>query len=108
MVQVDEEWDRLKESAKSNFAPGRDNENSPAQAALQLTELFRELARSQTAASRGAQFLATAKAAERDSAALERALALSSDSAAREAALLAFRRAAADCKSCHAAFRDGL
>lgn len=111
MVKVDMLWDRLKADADSKFvskaSPG---EVSTSQAALQLAELFREMARSETAQGRGPAFVTAARTADRDAAALERALLRLADSpqtGERDAALAAFQAAGRNCKACHATFRDG-
>jgi protein tyrosine phosphatase (PTP) superfamily phosphohydrolase (DUF442 family) len=110
MVQVDKQWDRLKECREAGFVPiPNDDGISAAQAALQLTEQFREMARSPAAIAKGPDYVAAAKDAERAAANLESALkklTAAGEKPTREPAVVAYRTVAQSCTTCHKKFRD--
>lgn len=111
MVQVDERWDHLKAVQKAGFrAPADQPDLDPRHEALQLTELFRELARLPRAKGRGEEFLLAAEEAERSAKGLEDALRSSAGRSKAEAlkdAEAAFVAVDASCTRCHAKHRDG-
>ncbi|MFO0958555.1 MAG: hypothetical protein U0800_14190 [Isosphaeraceae bacterium] len=110
MVRVDERWDCLKASQTAGFrAPPNRPDIDPPHEALQLVELYRELARLPEAQGRGPVFLKAAEAAGRDATALEEALrylgkAPNADATRR--AETAFQAASKACAACHSAHRD--
>lgn len=109
MVRVDREWDLLKARRETGFRPAPAGEVTASQAALQLTEQYRELARSSVAAERGIEFAAVAREAEQAAEQLEQALrrlAASGAAADREAVQAAFTKASRSCTACHSRFRD--
>jgi protein tyrosine phosphatase (PTP) superfamily phosphohydrolase (DUF442 family) len=110
MVQVDGRWDHMKAVQKAGFRAPRDQPDiDPPHEALQLVELFRELARLPEAKERGGEFLAALELAERNARDLEGALRLLAKGPAADAqkrAEAAFLAAGASCTSCHAGHRD--
>lgn len=109
MVQVDREWDRLKAARERKFAKTDGDDVTPTQMALQLTELFRELARSEEAEQRGKEFVEAARSSEKSAERLEQALrklAGSGTAADRDAAETQFRAVSQSCTACHKKHRD--
>lgn len=110
MVSIDERWDRLKALRKTGF---RSPPNAPAvdsaHEALQLTELFKELARVQRGRKPDGDFVAKAEAAARAAGELEAALRRcknAPDRTARDLADNAFLSVTKSCDSCHARYRN--
>jgi len=109
MVQVDREWDRLKAARERKFAKADGDDVTPTQTALQLTELFRELARSEEAEKRGKEFAEAARGSEKSAERLEKALrklAGSGTPVDRDAAETQFRAVSQSCAACHKKHRD--
>jgi protein tyrosine phosphatase (PTP) superfamily phosphohydrolase (DUF442 family) len=110
MVQVDGRWDRLKAVRKAGFqAPADQPDLDPPHEALQLSELFRELARLSEAKERGEAFLREAEAAERRVMGLEAALRVFGEGPTTEAQKSvesAFDAVGKTCAGCHARYRD--
>ena len=109
MVKVDSHWDRLKEARARKYAAPPEGDLTPVQTALQLTELFREMARSEESAKRGTGFVETSRDAELAAEKFEQALRKLATSGAapdREAAEVQFRALSQACTACHKKYRD--
>ncbi|HTI50929.1 MAG TPA: hypothetical protein VL475_08260 [Planctomycetaceae bacterium] len=110
MVQVDRDWDRLKEDRGRNFRmPQKVDEATAAQTALQLAERFRELARLETAESRGQKFVAMARRAGDAAHKLHQGLKeleKSDTPGDRKAVDAAWKMIAGSCVECHKRYRD--
>lgn len=110
MIQVDERWDHLKAAQKTGFdVPPDQPDIDPPHEALQLVELFRELARRPETADRGPEFVAAVNAAERGAKDLEdvlQVLKTGPSPETRQRADAVFQTASKMCTTCHARFRD--
>jgi protein tyrosine phosphatase (PTP) superfamily phosphohydrolase (DUF442 family) len=110
MIRVDAQWDRLKAIQQAGLkAPADQPDLDPPHEALQLAELFREMARTVEAKDRGRAFLAKAKAADDQASDLGRALRAFDETTApegRSAVESAFQGVARACTNCHAGHRD--
>lgn len=103
MVHVDERWDYFKALKAAKWsAPADAPDKTPAHELTILRELFKELDRLDESKAKGDAFLKHSAAIQVNLDALQTALA--ADDAAASAK--AFELVAADCKSCHADFRD--
>lgn len=111
MVEVDRDWNRLKVHQKAGFHnPDDPDEMTPQQAALQLTERFRELNRQDLGGTKAEGFVAAVRDAKDVTEKLERSLnklAQSGANADLDSAQAAFRKVAESCSACHKKFRDG-
>lgn len=110
MVVADERWENLKAIRKAGFkaTPGLPDID-PSHEALQLLELFRELARLPEAKARGKAFLAAAEDAERHASRLDALLRAFGDRPTVEAKRTLdaeFLATGQGCTACHAMFRD--
>lgn len=109
MIAVDHDWDRLKAFRDADFETAEDDPVTPAQSARELTERFRELARSTMAIDRGEKFAAAAREAGQAADKLEQtlqSLAKTRNKPVLEEAQAALRRVGQSCTGCHRVFRD--
>ncbi|MEX2214559.1 MAG: hypothetical protein WD768_10550 [Phycisphaeraceae bacterium] len=110
MVIVGERWEHLGASQKVKFiVPPNSPDIDPPHEAMQLAELYREMARTKEAAAKGEDFLARLKQAEDEAANLSAAIkTLKSDpsDASLKLAEDAYTLAGKSCKSCHVRYRN--
>src|SRR5262249_43191316 len=103
MVRIDDRFGTLQRMQKAGWRSlDGDPDRDPAQEALQLKELFRELQRTGAIAVRPRDFRDRMGGAESSSAALEASLRAGD----RDGAGAALGRVAASCGSCHVRYRD--
>jgi len=103
MVTIDERWDVMADVKSAGWkAPANNPDIDPPHEALQFTEVFRELARTDDSKARGADFLMRLGAAAAAATALETALRANDAAKATDA----YKLVSTSCKSCHAVYRD--
>lgn len=107
MVEVDARFDRLKAVQAAGWRPPSSHPDlDPPHEALQLSEMFHEIGRSDAARGKSDDFLKKLADAEQATNGLRAALvAHPADSAGADAA---FKRVGASCTACHKAHRDSL
>lgn len=104
MIQVDGRMDNLKLIKKAGYrTPSNHPDLEPAQEALLLDELFKELLRSQTVEERPADFKSKLTEAERAAAAVQRSLTGDSLSPVLDTA---FEKLNESCTACHKIYRN--
>lgn len=107
MVEIDAASDRLKAAARRDWQGVDHLGRAPVEAALELLEAYRELARDSQVEARGADFLAQLGQATQNATLLHARLAPTAHFETAEVTE-AWGRVSADCKGCHRQFRDNI
>lgn len=105
MVEIDEIHEHLKAIEKAGWVTPKDHPDLvPAAEASRFADIFRELGKDASLASRGPDFAVLLSGAARNAQAFEDALSASEPD--RDLIAVRFKQVAGDCKACHVVYRD--